>query len=290
MRAALAVACVLALSHASTHAASEVGIDPRVDEGEPDTVTAQPAPEEAAEAAPGEEATAEEEVQEGSEEGVTRESAQSVGLDEVVRLLGSATTILETYHRRFESSLNDMSAERILQTIRGANLLNGVILVLYAPLTAFVSLVSGRLCRCLHATYAGLSGWALVSAEVPTRGSANLRPRWLASQLGRSTTLVFAATVVWSSGPVGAGVAVLTTLNAAFNVYAAAVHPAFREEMREAADVAKGLAAVGRQVWRAGGRVFNTAMSPTTRPRAAGGSAPSQDAHLFEDETGDEPS
>jgi hypothetical protein len=155
--------------------------------------------------------------------------------------------------------------------VRGAALANAIALLLYAPLTAFVALVSGRLGRCLHATYAGIAGWALVLAEMPVRVRGQSGSiRFLSSQLGRSSALVFAAAVAWRSGPVGMLVSALTTLNALYGVYVAAVHPTFRPELDAVADVARGLASVGRQLWRAVLRVLNAA---TDGPRGAAAAA-----------------
>ncbi|KAJ1619197.1 hypothetical protein T492DRAFT_1087427 [Pavlovales sp. CCMP2436] len=153
-----------------------------------------------------------------------------------------------------------MSAERILSAVRGATLANAIALLLYAPLTAFISLVSGRLGRCLHAVYAGVAGWSLLVAEMPLRmrgrrGSV----RFLSTQLGRSSALLFAAAAAWRSGPVGMLISTVTFINAMYSVYVTAVHPAFRAELAHVAEVARGLAAVGGQLKRSAVRALNAA-------------------------------
>ena len=190
-------------------------------------------------------------------------------LEELSRLMGSATSTLETYHRHFESRLGEMSAERILSAVRGATLANAVALLLYAPLTAFVSLVSGRLGRFVHATYAGVTGWSLLVAEMPLRVRGRRGAvRFLGTQVGRASALAFAAAASWRSGPVGMLLSALTALNALYGAYVTAVHPAFRPELEQLANVWRGLAAVARQLWRAVLRALNSATG------GAGGAGP----------------
>lgn len=181
-------------------------------------------------------------------------------LEELSRLMGSATKTIETTHRRFESRLGAMSSERILSAVRGATLANAIGLLLYAPLTAFVSLVSGRLGRFIHAAYAGIAGWSLLVAELPIRvrgqrGSV----RFLSTQVGRASALLFASAAAWRSGPVGMLVSALTSLNALYNVYVTAVHPAFRDELAHLSEVCRGISAVTGQLRRALLRALNAA-------------------------------
>lgn len=180
--------------------------------------------------------------------------------EELSRLVDSATSTIEAFHRRFESRLGEMSGERILSAVRGVTLANAIALLLYAPLTAFVSLVSGRLGRFLHASFAGATGWSLLVAEMPLRvrgrrGSV----RFLSTQVGRSSALLFAAAAAWRSGPVGMLLSALTMLNAVYSAYVTAVHPAFRAELEQLADMCRGLSAVSGQLWRAALRALNTA-------------------------------
>lgn len=168
-----------------------------------------------------------------------------------MRLMENAVDTVHAYHRRFRSGLMDMAPETLRRALSGAAVANGVVLLVHAPLTAAVCLVTGRLGRAAHASYSGLSALAIISGEMPSRSAPQAEVcAWLASQLGTTTALVFAATVTWATGPLGMVLSVVTALNAVLNAYASVVHPSFAKEVEDVKMVASALASALRQLVR----------------------------------------